>query len=174
MINSVSKNGIMFIARREGLVLTAYPDGDHMSIGFGHNNPKLSPGDTITAKRAFELLSEDIQKREPMVNKYLKVPVTQGQFDALFSLYYQGGTDGLEAVASYINKNDLQGAAKEFLMWDTNAKGKRIPGLLKRRGLEVAIFLAEEYGSVNPIPYWPGDPHKTKMQQYTLSEGDLP
>src|SRR6476659_2848064 len=105
---SLSRNGLLQLAGFEALVLTAYKDGEHHSIGFGSNDPKLKPGDTITAKEAFTRLKADVAKREPIVNKALKVPVTQHQFDALFSLYYQGGSDGLKAVADLINAGEMR------------------------------------------------------------------
>lgn len=168
-----SRQGLLFIARREGLVLSAYQDGEHMSIGFGSNDPKLREGDQITVKDAFTRLKKDVERREGAVERALKRPVTQEQWDAVFSLYYQGGSDGLMAVANHINNNEMKLAAEEFLSWDTNAAGVHMPGLLKRRRLEQDIFLNGDYGDLNPIPYWVGDPRKTARDEYYVTEDDL-
>jgi GH24 family phage-related lysozyme (muramidase) len=169
----LSRLGLLFIARREGLVLTAYQDGEHHSVGFGHNDPALKPGDTISVRRAFELLKGDVRKREPNVVKALDRDVKPHEFDALFSLYYQGGSDGLQAVAEHINAGNMLKAADEFLKWDTNAKGEHLRGLLKRRRAERDIFLNADYGELTPIPFWRGDPRKTERGEYIIQDDDL-
>src|ERR1044072_7051385 len=118
-----SRQGLLFLARREGLVFTAYQDGEHMSIGFGSNDPKLREGDQITVNDAFDRLKKDVERREGAVERALRRPVSQQQWDAIFSLYYQGGSDGLKAVANHVNNNDMKLAAEEFLKGDTNAAG---------------------------------------------------
>jgi len=168
-----SRLGVLFIARREGLVLTAYQDGEHKSIGFGSNDPTLKEGDTITVKEAFQRLKADIEKREKSVEKALKVPLEQHEWDALFSLFYQGGSDGLKAVAGLINDGMKLQAAEEFLNWDTNAAGEHKEGLMKRRRLERDLFLNANYGDIDPIPYWEGNPRTTAMKQYRVTDEDL-
>lgn len=174
-VTKVSRALKLFKARREALVLTAYSDGVHHSIGFGHNGPDVKPGSTISVKRAFELMQEDVAKREPVVRKALgNAPVEQHEFDALFDLYYQGGSDGLDAVVPHVIKGDHQEAMREILKWDVNAKGERMKGLLKRCALRVAIYGAAEYGNCNPIPYWRGDPRATAQDWYPVTLDDLP
>jgi lysozyme len=168
-----SRKGALFIAQREALVLEAYQDGRHLSIGFGWNSQHLRPGDKTTVQESFKRLREDIALREPAVNKALKVDVAQHQFDALMSLYYQGGSDGLDAVVAHVNREDWQEAAREFLEWDTNAAGARMEGLLKRRGLEVGMFLAAEYGDLRHVKLWRKDPRKTKPRLYRVKPGDI-
>lgn len=168
-----SRSGILFIACREALVLTAYADGPHPSIGFGSNSPKLKVGDKITAKAAFALLKSDIIKREPALDKRLTVPVTQQVWDACMSLHYNTGGRYVWDVVKLINDGDLDAAASLFPECDRNLAGEKVAGLHKRRLLEQAIFLRGEYGDLDPIPYWPGDPRTTRMQQYHVQEGDL-
>jgi len=169
-----SRLGIWFIARREGLVLTAYRDGAHYSIGFGTNSPSYKEGDTVTVPLAFKLLTEGIRDRERLLNVRLKVPVKQHQYDALMSLLYQAGRDDLEAVLEYVNAGDIEGASEEFLEHGVNAKGEEMPGLVKRRQFEKDMFDGKGYGELNPIPYWSGNPRKTKMKQYYIQPQDLP
>lgn len=145
-----------------------------MSIGFGHNDPKLKPGDTITVKEAFALLKEDVKPRAAEVSRMLKVPVTQNQFDALVSLYYQSGRKFVpDMIQLLINVGDINKAAEMFPRCDTNRAGKRLPGLHRRRLLEQKIFLSGEYGELSPIPFWPGDPAKTKAGQFVVTDSDF-
>lgn len=168
-----SRKGLLFIAAREALVLSAYQDGEHMSIGFGSNDPKLKPGDTITVKEAFERLRRDVTPRAEQVNKRLMVRVLQHEFDALFSCYYQSGTDALEEIAAAVNVKDRPSIARAYLNHDTNAKGIPLDGLLKRRARELCLHLTGEYGDIGRIPFWRGDPKKTPMSTYELQPGDI-
>jgi GH24 family phage-related lysozyme (muramidase) len=155
-------NGVKFIAQREACVLVAYQDGEHMSIGFGHNDPKLRSGHQISVLGAIENLKKDIVLREPAVSKALgNAKVSDDQFSALVSLYYQGGSDGLKAVCAHVKNGNLRAASEEFLRWDKNAAGKRLAGLAKRRLMEKAIFDRCDYGDLTTIKVWHGDPRKT-------------
>lgn len=180
----VSRSGVLFIACREALVLTAYADGPHMSIGFGSNDPKLKPGDTITAPEAFRRLKQDIAAREPGLSKRVTAPLTQQQWDALFSLHYQSGNrympvepraadDDRPDILRLINAGKMGEAAAAWPDCDANLAGQKSAGLRKRRVLEQAIFLRGDYGDLTVLPYWPGDPRKTRMQQYRVKPEDI-
>lgn len=171
---TMSRNGLLFIARREALVLVAYQDGPHKSIGFGHNNPKLNDGDRITAKEAFALLKQDVASREKRVSDLLKVPVTQNQFDALMSLHYQSGNRYMPAVVALVNAKEIKVAAELFPLCDRNLAGDEIEGLKKRRELEVKVFVDSDYGNdLLDIPFWEGNPRSTPRKTYKVQPGDL-
>ena len=67
----------------------------------------------------------------------------QGQFDALVSFSFNVGLGALQrsSIRMRYNRGDIEGAADAFLMW-TKAAGKVLPGLVKRRQDERAMFLA--------------------------------
>jgi GH24 family phage-related lysozyme (muramidase) len=193
MIDPALKLLARFTARREGIVLVPYRDGDGWSIGGGHHLGKFAspPQMTITVADAFEMLPQDIEVRAAYVAKRLKVPVESHQLHALVDLYYQGGTDGLNAVAKIINARDPDDpqsvlasdreAAREFLNWDTTARGDHLTGLLGRRGRNVAMFTSAEYGSdLDRIPLWrrvspsTGKVLYSEMEWYDVTEQDLP
>lgn len=110
-IRTFSTNLLNRVKKEEGLVLSAYDDvtsrilkkGDKVkgtiTIGYGTtqytNGMKIQIGDTITAARAEELLTESLQKRAEALNKVLDANkdliVTQQQYDVLLDLSYQGG-----------------------------------------------------------------------------------
>lgn len=68
----------------------------------------------------------------------------QGSFDALVSISFNFGLGNLQRSTIRIkaNRGDWEGAADAFLMW-TKGGGRVLPGLVKRRQAEIALFLAE-------------------------------
>ena len=181
-----------FTARREGIVLVPYRDGDGWSVGCGHHLGKLETPPTIkiTVREAFLMLLDDLSPRVISVTNAIKVPVKAHQIDAVTDLLYQGGSDGYKAVLAIINNrnpNNAQSvlasdreAAREFLNWDTTAAGEHIDGLLKRRARNVAIYCAGDYGSdLDEVPLWDKvDPDTGKVttvdaQAYKLKPRDL-
>lgn len=168
-----SRKGLLFIAAREALVLQAYQDGAHMSIGFGSNDPGLKKGDKITVKEAFERLKKDVEARAEIVTKALTVPTQQHEFDAIFSAYYQSGTDALADITAAHNTSRYEDVVQAFLKHDTNAAGEPLKGLFKRRVREACLYVTGDYGDQSKIPYWKGDPKKTPMGLYKIKTGDL-
>jgi lysozyme len=66
----------------------------------------------------------------------------QGRFDALVSFAYNAGLGNLQRsqIRMKTNRDDIEGAADAFMQW-TKAGGKELPGLVKRRRDERALFL---------------------------------
>ncbi len=67
----------------------------------------------------------------------------QGSFDALVSISYNFGLGNLQrsTIRMRANRGDWEGAADAFRVW-TKGGGKVLPGLVKRREAEIALFLA--------------------------------
>lgn len=135
----LSDNGRKLIQSFEGLSLTAYPDAEGYSIGYGHYG--ANKGDTISREEAEQLFKQDIAKYETAVS--LTTPdATQQQFDAMTSLTYNIGTAGFakSTVARLHNMGDTSGAADAFRMW-TKSQGAELPVLKNRREKERAVYL---------------------------------
>lgn len=68
---------------------------------------------------------------------------SQGRFDALVSFAFNVGLGSLQrsTLRAKTNRRDFEGAAEEFLKW-TKVNGKELPGLVKRRRDERALYLA--------------------------------
>lgn len=68
----------------------------------------------------------------------------QGAFDALVSISFNFGLGNLQrsTIRMKANRGDWEGAAAAFMAW-TKGGGKVLPGLVKRRQAEKALFLAE-------------------------------
>lgn len=137
----ISQQGLDLIKSFEGLRLSAYKcPADVWTIGYG-TTAGVKPGQTITKERAEELLREDVKRFEDQVLRLVKVPLTQGQFDALVSFVYNLGAGNLSnsTLLRLLNEGDYAGAGAQFERW-TKAGGKVLAGLVRRRAAERALF----------------------------------
>lgn len=137
-----SVNCINLIKRYEGLRLTAYkcPSGV-WTIGYGHTKG-VKKGMKISPNKALTLLKEDLVVYENAVNKYVKVPLKQNQFDALVSFTFNCGVGAFRTstLLKKLNKKDYNGASNEFSRWN-KSNGKVLKGLVRRRKEEKVLFL---------------------------------
>lgn len=129
------------IKKWEGLKLKAYlcPAGVP-TIGYGHTGD-VKLGDKITPHQADVIFDLDLEKFEEGVTKLLKVPVNENEFSALVSFAYNVGLGALgkSTLLALINR-DKGSPELEFAKW-TRGGGKVLPGLVKRRAEEKALFL---------------------------------
>jgi lysozyme len=140
-IMAIAKSTLDFITKEEGARNKAYKDSKGLwTIGVGH----LIKGDeqhlinaTLTDTQVEELLKSDLKWCSEAVENSVKVPLSQNQFDALYSLCFNIGETNFKksTVVKKINENDLKGAADAILMWNKPAV------LQKRRERERALFL---------------------------------
>ncbi|MBK3797549.1 muraminidase [Pseudomonas sp. Choline-3u-10] len=136
-----SQRGIDLIKSFEGLSLTAYKDVvGVVTIGYGTTSG-VKMGDKITKERAEELLRDDVKRFEGYVEQLVKVPLMQGQHDALVSFTYNLGPGALEksTLLDQLNRGDYHSAAEQFGRW-VKAGGKTLAGLVRRRAAERALF----------------------------------
>lgn len=142
---NLSDAGLALIEGFEGLSLSAYPDpgtgGEPWTIGYGHTGG-VKRGDVCTLDQAKAWLAIDTQAAVRGVERALKVPVTQNQFDACVSLAYNVGVSNFRTstLLKLLNAGKVQAAADEFLRWN-RAAGKVMAGLTNRRAKERAFFL---------------------------------
>ncbi len=141
-----SQNCISLIKSFESLRLEAYLCPAHVwTIGWGHT-AGVQPGQQITEPEAESLLEADIRGVEADLGRVIRVPLTQGQWDALVSLCFnlRGGACRLPHVAprlvADIGAGDFASAATELLDID-RAGGVVLPGLARRRRAERALFV---------------------------------
>lgn len=176
----ISADGIALIKRFESCELEAYPDpasplgracavkrlrmrdyrqlanwksldGAPWTIGWGYTGPAVKPGMVLSQDGADQLLAQCLERFEREVASLVKVPVTQGQFDALVSFAFNCGSDidsdddaeglGDSTLLKRLNTRDMAGAASEFLKWN-KARGVVLMGLVRRRAAERELFLA--------------------------------
>lgn len=137
----ISALGLGLIASHEGAVTDAYLDPVGIpTICMGHTEGVFL-GQKRTLKECEVLLKQDASYAGRAVARCTKVDLTQAQYDSLVSAVYNiGGTAYCTStLARKLNAGDCFGAAKEFDRW-VYAKGRKLPGLVKRRAAERALF----------------------------------
>lgn len=145
----VSEEWRQLVTNFEGLRLKAYQDPVGIwTIGYGHTLG-VKPNQVITEDRAIELLYKDVERFENSVNRLVKVPLTQYQFDALVSFTFNVGGANLagSTLLRLLNEGHYNGAAQEFTEW-VYADGQRLRGLIKRRKVESALFKGYDWFTV--------------------------
>lgn len=131
---TVTAAAVTSIAFYEGFRSEAYRDVTGVpTIGYGQTK-NVKMGDVITPERAMLQLQESAAEHAKEMAKCIKVPVTQGEFDAYSSFTYNVGVGTFcrSTLNKKLNAGDYAGACKELLKW-TYAGGKQYPGLVKRR-----------------------------------------
>ena len=143
---TISPQGIQAIKNEESFRAKAYRDKKGvLTIGYGRTS-NVKEGDTTTREAEDAWLAQDAARRAQEVLDTVKVPLTQGQLDALVSLQYnigQGQFSGSTLVKK-LNKGDYKGAANEFAKWNKivhdDGRVEALEGLTKRRARELAMF----------------------------------
>jgi len=140
-IMAIAKSTLSFITKEEGVRYRAYQDSKGLwTIGVGHliksNEPHLMK-ETLTQQEVDKLLESDLRWCDEAVANSVRVPLTQPQYDALYSLCFNIGETQFKksTVVKRLNANDYTGAADAILMWNKPAV------LENRRKRERALFL---------------------------------
>lgn len=151
----LSPRGADFVARFEGCILRLYNDPtNNATIGVGHlvhMGPinGTEPGEFrsgITRQRALELLDQDARGAADAVRRLIKVPLKQHQVDALVSFTFNAGEGSLQAstLRKRLNAGEYNAVPHELGRWVFSA-GKKLPGLVRRRQAEGALFSEGRY-----------------------------
>lgn len=139
-----SAKGIELIKRWEGCRTNAYLcPAKVWTIGYGHTKG-VSRGMMISHQDAEDLLIEDLKEYEKAVRELVKVPLNQGQFDALVSFSFNVGVGALASstLLKKLNQGQYREAVAELHRW-TKAGNTVLPGLVERRNDEHALFEGE-------------------------------
>jgi GH24 family phage-related lysozyme (muramidase) len=139
----INDAGLALIESFEGDELRAYPDpgtgGAPWTIGYGHT-ANVQPGESITEAQAIAFLRSDVAIAEDSVAELVEVTLTPNQFSALVSFEYNTGALAGSSLLGCLNAGDFEGAANQFDRW-VYAGGIVLPGLVRRRAAEKALFL---------------------------------
>jgi lysozyme len=153
-----SADGVALIKYFESCRLKAYPDpktgGAPWTCGWGETEG-VTPDTWWTQSEADRRLAESIAAREKMVSKYVTHDMTQGQFDAFVSIFYNVGAgnqfksgiarlkDGRPStLLRCFNQGDIGGAETEWMKWISPGSNVE-KGLATRRRCELALFRGE-------------------------------
>ena len=164
----LSKAGADLMHRFEGCRNRPYLCPAHIwTIGYGHvlyqeqiRLPMVAKeGQTTTIRKELPLRQEDnrvwskeeieelfaddvnlfergVLRRAPALSNH------QGAFDACVSFAFNAGLGNFQrsTIRMKINRGEWKDAAEAFMQW-TKGGGRELPGLVKRRKAEVALFL---------------------------------
>ena len=137
---TLSAAGLVSLLQSEGYTSRAVIPikGDVPTIGFG-TTAGVKMGDTITPQAAVSRALSDVSKFEGALKRCVKVPLTQGEYDAYLSLSYNIGSGAFcgSTLVRKLNASDYAGACEQVLVWD-KAGGRRVQGLAARRNREYA------------------------------------
>lgn len=142
-IMAIAESTLDYITKEEGFKNKAYKDSKGLlTIGVGHlikADEQHLVSATLTDEQVKELLRSDLRWCSEAVESSIKVPLTQKQFDALYSLCFNIGEGAFRksTVVKRLNAGDYKGAADAIEMWNKPAV------LINRRKREKALFLAD-------------------------------
>ena len=137
-MRKINKSGLNLIKKYEGCKLTSYicPAGV-LTIGYGHTGKDVKQNQTISKKKAINLLKKDLARFERHVQSYNYIyEWTDNEFSALVSFAYNiGNIDQLTAYGTR-TRSQIRTAMLKYV----KANGKTLQGLVKRRKAEVKLF----------------------------------
>jgi lysozyme len=145
----LSQAGIDFIKSFEGYH-RRLPNGDCVAylcpanvvtIGYGCTEG-IKRGMVWTHAQALQALENELSKFEAAVNRLVTVEINQNEFDALVSFAYNCGEGALAraSILKQLNAGNREAAARGFALWNRGG-GRVLPGLVRRRRDEAAMFL---------------------------------
>jgi lysozyme len=143
----ITRKGVDLIKQFEGFEPKIYLDAaGYPTIGYGHlvrdyEREWFKNGISEAAGEA--LLIKDVLAAEQAVLRLVKVPLTDGQFDALVSFTFNLGGGALQrsTLRRKVNREEHADVPPEFVKW-VWAGGKKLRGLVRRREAEAAFYQA--------------------------------
>jgi lysozyme len=123
------------------------------TIGYGSTynydaKRKVRLGDSITQEKAVEWLRKETKAIVPKIKALVKVPINQNQLDSLTSFVYNVGIGAFQSstLLRLLNSGAPKSeVAAQFERWNkgtVNGQKVILPGLVRRRSEEKALFLA--------------------------------
>ena len=140
---NLNQAGIDLIKKFEACSLLVYQDlvGLH-TVGWGHRT-FLPLGEVIDQQKAEELLTGDLASTCTAMKGCITMDLNDNEFSAIVSLAFNVGVNAIKqsTLIKLVNGGGLIPASNEFEKW-SHAGGKEVPGLLRRRLAEKALFLS--------------------------------
>ena len=133
--------GIELIKEFEGCRQVAYQDSVGVwTIGYGHTKD-VYEGQLVIKKTCETMLAEDLEEFEDYVESYVKVELSQNQFDALVAWTFNLGPGNLSesTMLKKLNEGDYDAGPDEMRRWN-KAGGEVLNGLVRRRDPEAGLF----------------------------------
>ena len=143
----VTDEGLALIKYFEGFVPEIYIcPGGRPTIGYGHvvrEDERERFTDGIDEATAEDLLRRDVETAERAVLRQIRVPLEDGQFDALVSFAFNLGGGALQrsTLRRKANREEHGAVPTEFRRW-VWAGGRKLRGLVRRREAEAGLYAA--------------------------------
>jgi lysozyme len=154
----MTKQGLDLIKEFEGFRAQAYRDAvGVLTIGYGHTSmaglPEVVPRMEITVQEGEEILARDVEVFARGVRTVVTVPLNDQQFSALVSFAYNVGLGNFRksSVLAAVNRKDVDAVPRRLQQW-TKAGGRVLPGLVRRRAAEAALFAESRLPPVLTAP----------------------
>lgn len=155
---------IEHVKRWEGFRAEAYPDpgsinGKPVTIGYGQtrrNGRPINLGDTITEAEASQWLLAELDRVAGVVDRLVRVPLSDFQRGALVSFTYNIGDTAFanSTLLRRLNARDYDAVPAQLSRWNKN-DGKVMQGLVNRRASEAGLWARGEFVSSAPVPVEP-------------------
>lgn len=99
----------------------------------------------LSVEEAETLLTDDVRKFAAGVFRAVRVPTNNNQFCALVSLSFNIGFRAFNraTLLTLVNRRLFERVPAQFMRW-TKSNGKELPGLVRRRTAEVALWQQED------------------------------
>lgn len=112
-----------------------------LTIGFGRTEG-VKEGDTTTKEAERSYVLSHLSDLDRRFEKIITTSLTDNERSALLSFVYNIGLGAFmkSTLLRKLNRGDKAGAADQLLVW-TRGGGKVLPGLVRRREAERALFL---------------------------------
>lgn len=173
----MNKATIDLIKEFEGFRAKAYLDPvGILTIGYGTTAAagvgiKPALGMTITEAQAHGYLMAAVDKFAVQIAPKITAPINENEFGAFVSLAYNigPGAFGKSSALRKFNAGDKQGAANSILLWN-KAGSKVLPGLVRRREAERALFLRPVNGGTSTTPPLTPIPVADKIPPQTIAK----
>ncbi len=144
-MRNITQNGIDLIKHFEGFEPEIYLDAAGFpTIGYGH---LLRSGEAkmfengISPEAGEALLIKDVLSAEQAVCRLIRVPLTDGQFNALVSFTFNLGSGALQrsTLRHKVNREEHSEVPEQLMRW-VWADGRRLQGLIRRRFAETEFY----------------------------------
>lgn len=143
----LSPSSLESLKQLEGYSAIPYlePLSQKYHIGYGHQiklTEKIYFTKKFPKKHWEKVLIKDVEQSQRSVRKCVVVPLDTVQNDALVMWTYNVGKGNLikSTMLKELNMGNYQRASKELVRWTRAGNRRNIPGLVKRRAIEQAIF----------------------------------
>jgi lysozyme len=158
---------------KDGMIEAYLCPANVWTIGYGRTKG-VQKGMQITREQAEQDLLDELVEYGNHVNRMVRVPLTQAQFDALTSFVFNLGPGNFQrsTLLRKLNAGDYDGAALEFGKWNkarVNGQLQPLAGLTRRRTAEASLFSMDAPVGADGLEQ-PQDPVQEAVKPLTQSK----